>query len=190
MTLEHGEGDLPHIFTMAPPDGYQAVTLSGITGNYMDQDTSAANGDTLEIPTNLGFSNLILTADADVVYDAAVDQLTTHERRLYVAATNTWDTGDVTVNQVEEGVELLPPSWRSTPSPPDAVVGTPYSYPIGALVNGSRPITLSESPGSTPLPAGLDYNSAVNPETIEGTINAGSGTITVNGIVTRAQNGA
>jgi hypothetical protein len=58
------------------------------------------------------------------------------------------------------------------------------------LLDGSRPITLSQAPGSAALPPGLNYNSSKNPETIEGTITTGSGSITVPNIVTRATNGA
>ena len=192
MTLTHStDPDLTKEFTLAPEDGWQAVVLAGATDNtLLLTDTVATDGDTMEIPTNNGFSDFTLNSTGDVTYDSAVNQGTQHTRRLYDNSTNTWDSGTVTINQIDDGGgELLPPSWRSTPSPPNAVVGTYYRFEIGYLIDGSRPMTLSQAPGSNSLPFGLAYNSSSYPETIEGTITSGTGTVTVSNIVTRASNG-
>lgn len=188
LTLEHPSGDLTYDITMHPKDGWQYSDVTSPTGNYMDKDLGAADGDQIAMPITIGFSTASLQADADAAYDPAVNQLSTHDRHFFDASTNTWDSGPVIVNQVEEGVEVLPPSWRSTPAPPMARVGVPYRYEIGYLIDGSRPITLSQSPGSTALPFGLSYNSSSYPETIEGTITGGSGTIIIENIITRAEN--
>jgi hypothetical protein len=193
LTLGHPtDVDTTKTFTMVLADGWQSVTLSGATADTLIlTDTPAINGDTMEIPTSNGFSTFTLAANGDVTYDSAADQGMYHTRRLYQVSTASWDNGTVTINQVDAGSgELLPPSWRSVPAPPNCVVGTYYEYQIGYLLNGSRPMQLSQAPGSNSLPFGLNYNSNKNPETIEGTITSGSGTITVNNIITRATNGA
>jgi hypothetical protein len=193
MTLEHptDPANMTHAFNLAPADGWQAVTLSGATDNQLLlTDTDATNGDTMEIPSSDGFSTFTLSADGDVLIDAAANQGMVFLRRLYDETDSTWYSGNVTINQIpDDGGELLRPSWRSTPAPPNAVVGTWYQYNIGYLITGSRPMQLAAAPGSTPLPNGLSYNNSSYPETIEGTITSGSGTITVNNIITRATNG-
>ena len=186
LTLNHPEGPLSVNFLMLPEDGAQTVELSGATGNYIDKDIGAIDGDFIEIPTTVGFSSVELFEDGDVHYDGAVNQGTTHIRWLFDKSASTWESGDVTINQT--GVGLSPPSWRSTPSPPDATVGVPYLYEIGYLLDGDRPMILSDV--GTPLPYGLTYNDLSYPETIEGTITSGSGTITVSGIITQAENSA
>ena len=60
----------------------------------------------------------------------------------------------------------------------------PYSYAIGGLLDGKRPMTLTDAGAA--LPAGLSYDDSAYPETITGTPTV-SGAVT--GIVTRADNG-
>jgi hypothetical protein len=193
MTLEHAtDPDVSKTFTMEAQAGWQSVTLSGATDNtLLLTGTVATNSDTMEIPNNDGFSTFTLSANGDVLIDSAANQGMVFERRLYDQTNSSWNVGNVTINQIDDtGGELVPPSWRSTPAPPDAVVGVYYEFPIGVLIDGSRPMTLTQAPGSNALPTGLNYNSSKSPETIEGTVTSGTGSITVPGIITRATNGA
>jgi len=183
LTLYHPDGDLTIAFDQFPEDGWQYVTLAGATGNYIDKDISAVDGDQICMPTGVQFSSVLLFADGDVHFDGALNQGQEVERRLYDLSAFTWDAGIVTIDQAAVGVA---PIWRSTPAPPNASVGVPYSYAIGYLVDGDRPMTLRDV--GVQLPYGLAYNNTTYPETIEGTIISGSGTITVSGIITEAEN--
>lgn len=186
LTLYHPDGELTITFDQLPEVGWQYVTLAGATGGYIDKDLGAVDGDQICVPSTVGFSSVVLFADGDVHFDGALNQGQTMERRFFDKSTFLWESGTVTINQA--GAGLAPPVWRSTPAPPAATVGVFYTYPIGYLVDGDRPMNLSDA--GVPLPNGLFYNDIGYPETIQGTINSGSGTITVSGIITNAENGA
>ena len=145
--------------------GYEYQVLSGVDNTLMAVGLGAQDGDILEVEDGVGLSNLILFADSDVHYDPGVVPGQQHTRRFYDASTKTWDAGLVVINPT--GVGGPSPKWIAVPAPPEGSVGTPYSYAIGNVLEGDRPMTL-ENIGNA-LPAGLSINAGINPEVIEGT---------------------
>jgi len=145
------------------------------------------NGDQFGVPQAIGVSSATATPDGDVIYNPALPHGTTHDRIFYDRSAGEWGVGDVTVNW--QSALDQPPVWRAPPSPGPARLGVPYEYLIGALVDGTRPMTMSDA--GAPLPEGLSYGAAAPPnaeyQAIVGTpVQAG----TTTGIVARAANSA
>lgn len=185
VTVTDPGGSDTHAFTMEPAANQQALAISTpIAGSIVDGIIGFTDGDTIEIPTQVGNSQLTLYADGDVWHDPATPDGTVYTRWYYDDDLATWDSGTVTINR--EALEVDPPRWLSVPNPPIAKAGVAYNYPIGGLISGKRPLTLSDS--GNPLPTGLAYNSTANAEAITGTPPSNIGEITVSGIVTRAVN--
>ena len=185
MTVEATNGtDTPsQSVTLTNEPGWEYVVLASPNAAYLAEGLGAVDGDILEVEDAVGLSNLILFADSDLHFDKAVVDGTTFTRRFYDVSTATWDSGTGTINKtVEPGG--TPPTWAGVPSSlPNATVGVPYSYAIGAHLQGDRPMTLTDV--GTMLPDGLAYNDSVEPETIEGTPTESA---SLAGIVTRAEN--
>ena len=171
-------------------DNYRFGTWStdGQDGKYMAEGIEGVvNGDLLECQVALGNSAISLLDDADAIYDPAVPDGSTHDRWHYSQQRGAWDSGQVVINgDPDIPPEPKPPRWTGTPNPPAATEGNPYEYVIGYMLEGDRPMTLTDA--GTPLPNGLSYDDSEYPEKIVGTIPGGVGGSETAGIITRATN--
>jgi len=171
--------------TLAYTSDYDIQTVAGAQP-YLLEGLDYADGDQVGTNVSVAGSNLTLTPDSDVLYSPAVPHGTTHTRLHYDASAATWGSGTVTVNRPDAGDG--PPLWRATPAPPPARKGVAYSYAIGTLLDGDRPMTLTDSGAA--LPDGLAYGYMPAPnETIEAIVGTPTVDSGVSGIVTRADNG-
>jgi len=170
--------------TLAYLAGYQAETVAG-GADYLLSGLTYADGDQVGAEVNVAGSNLTLTPDSDVVYTPALPHGTEHSRLHYDSALKQWGSGVVTGNRPAAGDG--PPVWRATPAPPPAVKGRPYAYAIGSLLDGERPMTLTDV--GVPLPSGLVYGFMPAPdETIEAIVGTPDSDGDAVGIVTKAEN--
>ena len=151
------------------------ITLAPIVANIYLEATSidatdgllhvfsgipAIIGDGYEGPKAVGTSPVQYETDGPHRnIDPAVPNDTLTTGWYYDSTAKTWTVIDEETDQ--DGTVGL--SWRGTPNPTPCVVGVPYSYNIGGLVDGERPITLTLVGGT--LPNGLD----IVGETIAGT---------------------
>jgi hypothetical protein len=166
--------------TLEPPEGVQYVVVDGVQP-YLSQGLAVVDGDQMATETDRGSVALLLSPNTDVKYTPAAPDGTIHMRYWYNPRTLAWGEGTVTV---DGGLASGPVEWTGTPTPPPAAVGASYTYTIGTLVAGDRPITLTDA--GTALPPGLSYDDAAYPETISG-VPTTPGVYT--GIITRADNG-
>jgi len=166
-----------------PDANTQFVNVVGVQP-YLAQGLAVQDGDQMACEKTLSGSTMTLTPDTDILYDPAVSQGAQHTRYWWDQVTQVWDSGEVTVN----GNVVGAPVWRATPNPPPCVVGVPYQYSLGALLDGERPMTLTNS--GTPLPAGLSYGFAAAPnDDIEAIVGTPTEPGSFIGIVTKAENG-
>jgi len=166
--------------TLEPPEGVQYVVVDGVQP-YLSQGLAVVDGDQMATETDRGSVALLLSPNTDVKYTPAAPDGTIHMRYWYNPRTLAWGEGTVTV---DGGLASGPVEWTGTPTPPPAAVGVPYTYTIGTLVAGDRPVPLTDA-GSA-LPPGLSYDDATYPEKISG-VPTTPGVYT--GIITRADNG-
>ena len=181
LTLDDGTTQDTQAITLSPATGTQYVVVAGVQP-YLAAGLDVADGDQMACDTAVAGSTMTLSANTDVVYSPAAPDGVVHNRHWYDVTTSTWDSGTVRVDR--PGAVANPPVWRATPNPPAASIGVPYSYAIGGLLDGKRPMTLTDAGAA--LPAGLSYDDSAYPETITGTPTV-SGAVA--GIVTRADNG-
>ena len=106
---------------------------------------------------------------ADGSYPEAITGTPTAEGTTNTAITATNSQGADTSAALDIEVRGLShaPLWFGVPSPPNARLGVEYSYAIGVLIEGDRPMTLTDV--GDPLPEGLSYDVSSYPERIVGT---------------------